>query len=781
MSMMRNYFKIAVRNIIKQKIYSLIIILGLAVGMSCAILIFLWVQDELRYDRFHANADELYLVKLDQKYVSNVISSVTTTPGALGPALQKEYPEIVNFSRSSSIGKVLLRYDEKVFFESRLGLVDPSLFEMFSFPFVKGNPKTALSSPHNIVLTEEMAKKYFGPDEPMGKTIKMNNRYSFIVTGVLKDIPKNSSIRYDFFVPLVFLRELGSEIDQWKNDRFRTYVLLDKNVSFQRVNEKIALRLQREYDTRAEVFLSPFSDWHLHVQNDGAAFLFVIILSVVALLSLIIACINFINLSTARSANRAREIGLRKVLGADRWHLIKQFLGESLFITFISGIFSILLVQFILPAFNNLSKKQLSFDFSDFSLLMGIIGIIIFTGLVSGSYPALYLSSFQPAAVFKGSVTPGSRKGLSRKMLVVTQFSVSVILILTTMVAFRQFNYINEKDLGFDKSNLVYIPMQGDLAAKYEIIKSKLLQESGILSVTRGAELPTWIRASGTGWEWEGKDNDEQITMSEASVGFDYFETLDLKMAMGRPYSREYPTDKTEAIIVNEEALKLMNMEAPIGKRLSIDGNNYRIIGVVKNYHYKPIFFKIKPLVIRLKESPDDFIFVRINPGNASRAMAYIEEVYQTFNPGYPFEYGYVDEENPLFLLLQPLGDIMLIFTLLAIFVSCLGLLGLTAFITQQKTKEIGIRKVLGATVPHILRLLTVEFGKWVVLANVIAWPLAYLIMKLFLGMFAYRVSFTFFIFLLAGVLSLLVALLTTSFQTIKASTRNPIYSLKYE
>lgn len=779
--MFKNYLKVILRNIFSHKVYSLINILGLSIGITCAILIFLWVRDELRYDKFHMNADELFLVKLDQKYVSNIIASVTTTPGALGPALEREYPEILKYGRICSRGKVLLKYDQKIFYEKRFGLADPSVFEMFTFPFVKGEPKTALSAPHSIVLTEEMAKKYFDDQEPLGKTLKLDNQYNFMVTGVIKNIPPNSSIRFDFFVPLAFFKELGRDIDQWKNDDFRTYVLMEKSASLGEVNKKIAHRLQKEIETRAEVFLHPFTLWHLHTENDGVAFLFVMVFSIVALLSLIIACINFINLSTARAANRAREIGLRKVVGANRRQLFKQFLGESIFIAFVAGVVSLIMIQFILPSFNNLSKKQLIFDFSDMSMSLGFIGIIIFTSLVSGSYPALFLSSFKPVSVLKGTLKGGSKSSLLRKILVVTQFSVSIVLILTTIVVYRQLDYIRNADLGFDKENVAYISMPEGLSNKYKNVKSKLLQDPNILSVTRAAELPVFIRGASGGWDWEGKNTDEKIFMSEALVGFDYIETFKMKMEQGRPYSKEFSTDKSKAIIVNEEALKLMDMKSPLGKRLSLDGSNYTIIGVAKNYHYKPIYFRVKPLIIRFKHGPEDYMFVRINPKNASQAIDYLEKVYKTFNPDYPFEYGYVDEDNILFRQLKPIGQIILIFTILAIFVSCLGLLGLTSFTTEQRTKEIGVRKVFGASVSDIVLILSKEFTKWVLIANVIGWTIAYFIMTQFLGMFAYRISFTLFMFLSVAVLSLIIALLTISFQTVKAATRNPVHALKHE
>ncbi|MGD2090558.1 MAG: ABC transporter permease [Candidatus Aminicenantes bacterium] len=779
--MFKNYLKVILRNIFSHKVYSLINILGLSIGITCSILIFLWVRDELRYDKFHVNADELFLVKLDQKYVSNVISSVTTTPGALGPALKREYPEILQYGRISSMGKVLLKYDRKIFYEKRFGLVDPSVFEMFTFPFVKGDPKTAFSAPHSVVITEEMAKKYFDDQEPLGKTLKLNHQYHFMVTGVIKNIPLNSSIRFDFFVPLAFFKELGREINQWKNDEFRTYVLMEKTASLGEVNKKIAHRLQKEIETKAEVFLHSFTQWHLHTENDGAAFIFVIVFSIVALLSLIIACINFINLSTARSANRAREIGLRKVVGANRMKLFKQFLGESIFIAFIAGGVSLIMVQLILPSFNNLANKQLIFDFSDMTMVLGFIGIIIFTGLVSGSYPALFLSSFKPISVLRGTLKGDSKSPSLRKILVVTQFSVSIILILTTIVVYRQLAYIQDVDLGFDKKNVVYISMPVDLSRKYENVKNELLQNPNVLNVTRAAELPAFIRGSSGGWDWEGKNTDEKIFMSEAVVGFDYIETFKMKMQQGRTYSKEFSTDKSEAIIINEEALKLMDIKSPLGKRLSLDGHNYMIIGVVKNYHYKPIYFRIKPLIIRLKHGPEDYMFVRINPTNASQTIDYLEKVYKTFSPGYPFEYGYVDEDNIISGRLKPIGQIILIFTILAIFVSCLGLLGLTSFTTEQRTKEIGVRKVFGASISDIVLILAKEFTKWVLIANVIGWIIAYLIMDQFLLLFAYRINLTFFMFLAATIFSLMIALLTISFQTVKAATRNPIYAIKYE
>ncbi len=779
--MLKNYLKIAVRNIFRHKGYSFINITGLAIGMTCAILIFLWVQDEFGYDRFHENVDELYKAMVNQKYVSNVISAVSTTPGALGPALQREYPEIVNSGRTSSIGKVLLRYDNKILYENRFGLVDPSIFEIFTFPFVKGDPKKALSDPHSIVITEEIAKKYFDNREPLGKAIKLNNQYNFIVTGVIENIPLNSSIRYNFFVPLVFLKELGREIDQWRNDDYETYILLKRNTSYEHINKKIAGRLQKEIETKAEVYLYPFNQYHLDVKNDGVAFLFSMVLSIIAILILSVSCINFINLSTARSANRAREIGLRKVVGANRVQLIKQFFGESFFTAFIAGIIAVNMVLLILPSFNNLSRKQLTIDFSDFNIVIGLIIIIIISGLLSGSYPALFLSSFKSVSVLKGILMSGSKRSLFRKILVIVQFSVSIILILATIVTYRQLDYILDKDLGFDKENVIYISLKGDFLKKYESVKNKLLQNPGILNITRGAELPTLINSSSRGWEWDGKDTDEKIFMSEASVGFDYIETFNMKMARGRFYSRKFSTDKTEAIIINEEAVRFMGMESPLGKQISKDGINHTIIGVAKDYHYKPIFFSIKPLIIRFNPGREDYMFIRINPKNALKVIAYLEEVHKTFNPDYPFEYGYVDEENLLFRGLQPIGQIIFIFTLLAIFISCMGLFGLTSFTIEQKTREIGIRKVLGASVSNIVQILFKEFARCILTSNIIAWPIAYFIMTQFLNMFAFRINISLFIFISAGLLVLFIAFLTVSYQSVRAAIANPVESLRYE
>jgi len=743
--MFRNYLKTALRNIKRHKGYSLINIVGLAVGMACCILILLWVQDELSFDRFHENADGIYRVLQDINFADHS-TTWAITQGPLGPSLKEDFPEIINATRITGRG-LRLTYNDKSYDEG-VSMADGSIFEMFTFPLVKGDPATALSDPFSIVLTEEMAAKYFGDEDPIGKTIKANNQWDFQVTGVMKNVPSNSHLEFDFLIPFIFGRELNYTVDRWGNSQFRTYVQLAKGVPAQEVIQKISGYLFEKptIEKDARLNLQPLTRIHLYsnYEYDSAHgdITYVTLFSLIAFFILLIACINFMNLATARSGNRAKEIGMRKVSGANKADIIRQFYGESTLLAFISLLLAVVLVWLLLPVFNNLAAKELSLDITgNLSILLGLLCIAILTGIISGSYPAFFLSAFQPVMVLKGLRLSSSKGSLFRKTLVVFQFSLTILLIICTIGVYDQLNYMRNRKLGYDKEHMIYFGMRGDMREKFDTVKNELLQNPNILGVTAASNVPTYgYYFSNSLWRWEGQNPDEETLMRAVLIDFDYFKTFGMEITEGRSFSKEFPTDATEAIMVNEEAVKAMGMESPIGKRLSLQDENFKIIGVVKNYHFRSLQQEIEPLILVYYPSYCRVLFARLKSDQIPQTIGYIENAWKKFAPGYPFNYRFLDEAlDRLYRSEQRIGTLFRYFSILAILISCLGLLGLASFMAEQRTKEIGIRKVLGATASNIVALLSKEFTKWVIVAN------------------------------------------TVSYQSIKAALANPADSLRYE
>jgi ABC-type antimicrobial peptide transport system permease subunit len=785
--MFKNYLKIALRNIRRHKGYSFINIAGLAIGMACCILILLWVQDELSYDRFHENAGDIYRVLQDIKFTDHD-TTWTITQGPLGPSLKADFPEIINATRITG-RRLRLTYNDKSY-DELLRMADGAIFEMFSFSLVKGDPATALSDPHAIVITEEMAEKYFGNEDPLGKTIKADNQWDFQVTGILKKVPHNSHLQIDFLIPFIFGRELNYTVDRWGNSQFRTYVQLQKGASVQEVIQKISGYLFEKptIEKEARLNLQPLARIHLYsnYEYDTAHgdITYVIIFSIIAFFILLIACINFMNLATARSGNRAKEVGMRKVAGAHKTDIIRQFYGESILLAFIALFVALIIVGLLLPTFNNLAAKELSMDISENLLaLLGLLGITLLTGIISGSYPALFLSSFQPVKILKGSLRSGLKGSVFRKILVVFQFALTILLIICTIVIYNQINYMRNMKLGYDKEHMIYMGMRGDMRAKFDSVKNELLQNPNILGVTASSNVPTYgYTFSNSLWRWEGQDPDEETLMRAVFVDLDYFKTFGIEIVEGRSYSKEFSTDATEAIMVNEEAVKAMGMESPIGKRLSLGDTNMKIIGVVKNYHFRSLRQEIDPLILIYNPGPCGVLFARLKSENIPKTMGYMENIWKKFAPGHPFNYRFLDEAlDGLYRSEQQIGTILRYFSILAIFISCLGLLGLASFMAEQRTKEIGIRKVLGASVSNIVLLLSREFTKWVLLANIIAWPVAYFAMHKWLQSYAYSTNIALWSFILSGVLALVIASVAVSYQSIKAAVANPADSLRYE
>ena len=785
--MFRNYLKVAFRNILKHKGYSLINVAGLTIGLACCLVIAIWVLDELSYDKFHENAPSLYRVEENQYYTGRVFH-VTVTPYPLGPALVQEIPEIKDATRYVWSGGLLFRYGEQAFFEDDIRAVDQSFLQMFTFPLIKGNPETALSSPFSLVVSESIAEKYFGNEDALGRTISVNNQHEFTVTGVLKNVPHNSHLQFEILIPYAILEKQGRTSDSFGSNSIGTYVQLEKYATMEGVNPKIKGFIKsRVPESATDLELMAFTRIHLHsyfgYEKDPGGIQYVYIFSIIALFVLIIACINFMNLSTARSANRAKEVGMRKVVGASKSNLIRQFYGESLVLTMISLVFAVILVTAVLPFLSSLAGKDLSWNVTGMgTILLGLMAVTLFTSLVAGSYPALFLSGFQPVRVIKGALKSGAGSSRFRKILVVVQFSLSVLLLIGTAVVYKQLNYMKNKRLGWDKEHIITVPLRADTRDSYEVLKSELLKDSLILGITGTREMPTYIGSNSSNADWEGKDPDFSMLIGQNTVDFDFVDTLKIEIVEGRSFSREYPTDPTSAFLVNEEVARIMEKESVVGERFRFMGTEGKIIGVMKNFHYQPLQNKIEPLALMVSPERINYALVRLNPEDISDSIKSLESTWEKIIPSCPFEFRFLDEIfDRMYRTEERMGSLLKYFAFLAVFVACLGLFGLASFTAEQRTKEIGIRKVLGATVSQVTSLLCQEFILLVLLANLIAWPIAYLLMRNWLENYGYRTSLNLIIFLGALLLAVIVAIFSVGFQAVRAAKSNPATALKYE
>ncbi len=784
--MFKNYLKIALRNIKRQKGYSFINITGLAIGMACTILILLWVQDELSFDRFHKNTNDIYRLVAEG---NNVRYAISHAPFA--NILKQECPEIIKATRVD-VGndQSLIKYNEKKF-EQKGRMVDPDFFEVFTYPFIKGDPKTVLSDPYSIVITEDLATKCFGDNNPLGKILDIDNQNDFTVTGVIENIPHNSHLQFDFLLSFKFGHELGLPLN-WNDWSYYTYVLLQKNSSVEKVNQEINDCFKKHKPgekSLAKYHLQPltrihlYSDFRFDVEgNSDIRYVYIFIIT--AILILIIACINFTNLSTARSERRAREVSVRKVIGSTRIHLVKQFFIESILFVLIAQIIALLLVELFIPGFNALSEKNLTIDYSDYRFILGSIAIIITTGIIAGSYPALLISSYNPVNALKGTRVGGSKRVNFRKILVVTQFTFSIGLIIGTFVVTNQLNFMRNAKLGFDKENLIYMELGEGSKKEFETLKTELLRNPNILNASISSYLPTTILDGTTGAEWEGKMEGEDIQMQVLAVDYNYLDTYKMQMVQGRFYSEEFSTAASEGILLNEAAIKAMGMESPIGKRFKYWGGDCKIIGVIKDFHYRPLHEEVEPLIMRIGHARYRYLTIRIELENSnfSELLRFLEKKWGKYRPNHPFEFHFLDEtiEN-LYAAEQQMSKIIGYFAFLAIFVACLGLFGLTSYTIEQRTKEICIRKVLGASVSGMVVLLTKELSKWVFFANIFAWPIAWFTMNKWLQNFAYRTSIGIETFILSTFIALIIAIFSVSYQSIKAAIANPVEALRYE
>jgi putative ABC transport system permease protein len=777
--MLKNYLLIAFRNIIHYKAFTAINILGLSIGLACSILIYLWIKDELSFDRYHENAENIYRVYEKQYYSGGETFLVYATPEPLSKALKQDIPEIVNSTRLNLFWeKLLVRYGDKVFNETRGYAADPEALEMFTYPFIYGNPETALIEPHSIVMTRSMAEKYFGDENPVGKILNINNKYALTVTGVMEDVPLNSHVRWEFLVPFKFMLEVWNyPAEMWSSNSFRTYIQVRPGVTKNEVEKKIVDFIRKHHDTKTELYLQPLLKTHLYSIQGGGLIQFVQIFAIVAVFILLIACINFMNLSTARSSRRAKEVGIRKVSGATRIKLIAQFYGESILLTITAAIIAIILVKILIGPFNELSAKELEFRLSDPEILAAIGLIILLTAIFAGSYPAQFLSSFKASDVIKGTYHVGSL--FFRRMLVIVQFTISVALIICTIVIYKQLQEIKLKDLGFDKNNILYFTLRD--FSNYNAFKGALLKYPGIENVTATSRVPVTLTNSSWGYSWEGKDPQIELLFQQIWVDFDYTETFRMKMAEGRSFSSQYATD-TLNFVINEEAVKRMGITDPVGKTIYYNKNQGQIIGVVKDFNIHHLSRAIDPVILSI--DPDFFneVVVRIKPEDQDNTIKEIQKVWNDYYTGEPFDYQFLDEElNKMYRPEQQMGTIFNLFSLLAIIISCLGLFGMASFMAEQRTKEIGIRKTYGSSVLNIFMIMNGRFIKWILLSNLIAWPLAWFSMHRWLQNYAFRTTISWWIFPAAAAASIIIAFITVTYQSLSAAGTNPAETLHYE
>jgi len=791
--MVHNYLKIAFRNLKRNKIYSAINIVGLAIGMACTIFLLLLVFYEFSFDRYHKNSENIYRIVKGEK--DKNIPNRATAPPSMAVALKNEFPEIIETVRIDNFGSPVVGYNSKFFTERGIIIADPSIFKVFTFPFIQGNPETALIEPNSIVISETIVKKYFENENPIGKYLDLGRR-PYKITGILKNIPENSHFKFDICVTITGI----NKYDKFDARDIRTYFLLAKNYPIKILEGKLPEFVKKfeghahSYIQYYNFYIQPLTSIHLnsHLEfelgtNQKASTIY--LFSSIALLILLIACINFMNLSTARSSLRAKEIGIRKTAGASRKQLIEQLLGESLLLTFIAMVLAAVLVELLQPFFNNLTGRNLSL-YNGNSLITTFLLILfpLIVGFLAGIYPAFFLSAFRPVKILR-RITSYSKSGLSlRQGLVIFQFLISTILIIVTAVIFKQFNFMRNADPRFNKEQIVAVS-----TSSIEVLKNELIKNPNITNVSAVNALPgksPSIRywASKTNWNKYYKEIDEVVT------DYNFLNILELELIDGRDFSPSFATDVTSGFILNETAVKYFEIKNPIGHFFQSTPGIFHyqgnIIGVIKDFHYLSLHSPIRPLVICLGYTDNSthpfknhgFLLAKISAGHIQEVMKFAEAKYKEINPDTPFEYNFLDELfDQQYKNEAKLSQIFGIFTTIAIFVSCLGLFGLATFSTDRRTKEIGIRKILGASVSKLVLLLSKEFLKLVILANLIAWPVAWLVMNKWLQNFAFRIDIHIWLFLTASVIALVIALLTVGFQAIRTASANPVDALRYE
>ena len=761
-------------------------LVGLSLGMACAVLILLWVHDEMNYNRFHKNYSTLYQVLENQSYEGKTYT-FAAMPGPFVPAIKEELPEIKYATRTDWGSNVLFTLGDKSIYERGM-FADPDFLRMFSFDLIKGNPDI-LNDPTSLVITEEMSEKFFGKEDPIGKTLKVNNDKLYTVKGLVKTPPRNSNLRFAWLSSFKSYEERNEWLRQWGNNGIMSFVQLKEGASPAQVNKKFHDFLQKkDNEAIARPFLLTINDWRLRAKFEegkqvGGRIEYVRLFSIIALLIIIIACINFMNLATARSEQRATEVGVRKVIGAGKRMLVRQFMSESIVMSLVAAVVAALIVIAVLRPFNTLVEKEMEFSFANPVISIGLPLLALVCGLLAGSYPSFYLSSFNPISIFRGmKIGKNSSVTIIRKGLVVTQFVISIVLIISTIVVYQQIQHVKSRQLGYDKENIVLLPLRGKMNEHFPAIKNELIATGMVRNAALANSRVIDMGSSSEDFNWQGKSPSLSVLITTEWVSPEYVSTMQMKLKSGRDFNAVAEHDSTN-IIINETFEKIMGKQDAVGEILERDGRQLRIVGVLKDFLYNDMYKNPDPLILFCQPSSTNRVLISLKPGqNAQTALAKIEDVIAKQNPGYPFEYRFMDDEfNKLFTSEVMIGKLSRLFAILTIVISCLGLFGLAAYTAERRTKEIGIRKVLGASLSNVVTLLSKDFLRLVAMAAIIAFPLAWWFMSRWLDDYAYRIQLSWWVFGIAGVLAVVIALGTVSFQALKAGLSNPVKSLRTE
>ena len=792
--MFKNYLKVALRTVKRQKIYSFINILGLAIGIACCLMIYLYVSYEMDYDKFYPDSSCIYRVATDNKLQSR--SHVwALSPAPLAPVLEEGFPQIEHVARIMIRGRGVVEKDGQLSFADRIIYADVEVFSLFGISFLIGEPSSALSRPNTMVLTQSFAGIHFEQNNPIGQTLTIDNT-EYEITGVVPDPPSNTHLKYKIIMNIGDLAD-DYHMASWNHMYLYTYIKLREGIEPKEFEAKIRHVADTHTNSqtekggmRQEYFLQSVGDIHLHSHliaevgpRGNSLYLYIFI--AVGLVILLLACINFMNLATARSTNRAKEVGMRKVIGAHRKQLISQFLGESLLTTLLALVLSLLIAEVLRPLFNELSGKKFLFtNFFQPGLLSLMIGLVCIVGLAAGSYPALLLSAFKPVSIIRSFSRAGTRSAVLRKALVIFQFAVSVFLIICTFVIYRQIGFMKDYPLGFEKEQRLVIPVREDISIDYKTIKNEFMNDPSVLRATVSSSIP------GRGvhmhdFRMMGGENTERHSFQHLYVDLDFLQTYDIEIIAGRPFQRKMRTDTSETFVVNESVVEVFGFDAPheiLSKTIDCGDVPKKIIGVFRDFHFYGLQGSIEPLVLEIKPSKFNFLTLSMNTANLSKSFPYFEEKWLELFPGQPFEYFFLDEDFDLqYQNEEKTGKLFAVFSFLGFFIACLGLFGLASFTSEQRTKEIGIRKVLGASIIKIAMLLTLDFTKWILVASLVAWPIAYWASKTWLQDFAYRTDIPFVVFIAATLITFIIALLTVSYQALKASLSNPVDVLRTE
>ncbi len=785
--MFKNYFKTAWRNMMRNKTFSLINVMSLAIGITCTIFIFLWVHDERTYDKFQKNYDNIYQVMAHRDFKNNIM----TDPYMVFPlasALQKNFPQIKN--------AVMTTQDEWDIFSDgenkikKTGLtVGGNFFEMFTWKFIYGSAANALSDPNSLVLTESAARAFFGKANPVNKVLKMNNETDMKVTGVVADPPGNSTIQFEFIKPFNYSDpEVKANMEEWLNSSWKVYLQVTPGTNMAMLDKNITrLKVQHnQKDNISTYFTFPMSKWRLYSdfkdgKNVGGMIEYVRLFTIIAIIILLIACVNFMNLSTARSEKRAKEVGVRKTLGSNKKQLIIQFFLESMIITFVAFIFSLAAAYILLPSFNSLVDKHLTLNLSQPFVWVGGIAIIMLTGIIAGSYPALYLSSFNPVKVLKGTFLSGRKAILPRRILVVGQFVISILLISATIIIYQQIRHVKDRDLGYNDNNLIMLDSSPDIQKNYAVIKNELLKTGMVHSVTRTFSPITDIWWKSPAPHWEGEPANANLIVTGFSTGRDFTKTMGIKMLQGKDFTG-MPSDSS-AMMLNKAAIEVMGLKNPIGMQMRYGPKTYTVTGVTNNVVMESPYKPVEPLMIFYRPDNSNIVNIRLNEtANVKKALTAIGGIFKSYNPSVPFEYKFTDQEfGKKFITEELIGKLTNIFSALAIFICCIGLGGLASFTIEKRIREIGIRKVLGSTVSQVLMLISKEFLKLVFIAFLVSVPIAWLGMNNWLQHYDYRIDISVWLFVVVGLGILLLTLLIVCLNTIRAAIANPVKSLRTE